>query len=135
SLNDAGVIAFVVRGQGEGTQVFSAYVWENGTITPVAGVGTEAPGGGKLLQVRAVWGNNKNRNLLLYTRVRDNNPAVADFNALYLVTDGKLSPVIVEGQEMPGGGKFRSIQFGLLDLGARNAGESNPTGVSYANEA
>jgi hypothetical protein len=125
SISDAGVIAFVAlpQGQGggkpaEGKGHFNAYLWEPGTLTPVAVVGMDAPGGGKITDVLRALVNNKNRNVLVEARVGNGAPA------LYLSAERKLTPVAVPGQEMPGGGKLKAV----LSTG-------NPFGVSVANEA
>jgi hypothetical protein len=125
SINDAGVIAFLVLPQGQGAGMpgqgkghFSGYVWEQGTVTPVAVIGMEAPGGGKITDVLRALANNKNRNVLVEARVSNGAAAV------YRFAEGKLSPVAVPGQEMPGGGKLKT----LFSTG-------NPFGVSDANAA
>lgn len=117
TLSDAGAVAFLVRRQGNGAEMESAYMWENGTLTPVALVGQNAPGGGK---IAAVWGalvNNKNRSVVVAARL--NNSKGPD--ALYRFADGKLTPVAVPGQTMPGGGKFKTLQ-------------SDRDGIGFANE-
>jgi hypothetical protein len=105
SINDTGVIAFPVRRQGDNAD--SGYLWEKGTITQVAVIDTDLPGGGKLAYLNGIRVNNKNRNVLVVGRLDD--PAGGP-DALYLFADGKLRPVAVPGQEMPGGGKFKSLQ-------------------------
>jgi hypothetical protein len=117
NLNDAGVVAFLVRRQGNGAEMESAYVWENGTLTPVAVVGQNAPGGGKIAAVWRALVNNKNHSVLVMARL--NNSKGPD--ALYRFADGKLTPVAVPGQPMPGGGKFKTIQ-------------SDREGIGFANE-
>lgn len=104
AINDAGVVGF--RGTQASNRVDNGYVWEQGTITLVAAVGTDAPGGGKFAQIRCVRPNNTNRNLLVGARINDpkNGP-----ECLYLFSDGKLTPVVIPGQEMPGGGKFQDV--------------------------
>lgn len=125
SINDAGLVAFLARQEGDRQGPFSGYFWEQGTITPLLRIDADAPGGGKLADVRGVWLNNKNRNVLVHARVQDSNGN--PLNGLYLLANGKLTPVAVTGQEMPGGGKFQNIQVGL--------GDGWPTGVSFANDA
>jgi hypothetical protein len=102
SINDAGAISFLARRQGDAAE--SAYLWDQGTITPVAEAGADAPGGGKLAAVLGVWVNNKDRGVLVLARLRNSG------DVLYLLADGKLQPVAVPGQDMPGGGKLRTVQ-------------------------
>jgi hypothetical protein len=120
SLNDAGGIAFSARRQGDDGD--SAYVWEKGTITPLAVVGTDAPGGGKFTGV-AVRVNNKNPNVLVVEGFTDP-PDPSRPGALYLFANGKLTPVLVAGQEMPGGGTFKNLQLSLYSVSfANDAGQ------------
>jgi hypothetical protein len=117
TINDAGVVSFMVRRQGNGAEMESAYVWENGTLTPVALVGQNAPGGGKIAAVWRALVNNKDRSIVVAARL--NNSKGPD--ALYRFADGKLTPVAVPGQPMPGGGKFKTLQ-------------SDREGIGFANE-
>lgn len=120
SLNDAGVVAFVARRQGDGEDAWSAYLWEKGVITPVAATGSDTPDGRRLASIWGVRVNNKNRNVLVLASLNGR-----ELNAAYLFADGKLTPVAVPGQEMPEGGTFRRIQHVYI----------NPGGVSVANDA
>jgi hypothetical protein len=95
SINDAGATGFVAKQQGK--EGFSGYVWEKGTITPVAAVGTQAPGGGEIADVRGLWVNNKNASVLVGIRLQSGE------RGLYRFADGKLAPVAVKGQVMPDG--------------------------------
>jgi hypothetical protein len=116
SINDAGVVAMEVLRAGD--EQNSAYVWKKGTLTPVAVVGADAPGGGKFARIAGVRLNNKNKNVLVDARVGDSGAA----DALYLFADGKLLPVAVPGKDMPEGGKFKTV------LSRRYT-------ISYANDA
>jgi hypothetical protein len=100
SINDAGVVALQVQRVGDDGD--SAFMWENGTLTPLAVAGTDAPGGIKFDAIGRAWVNNKNRNVTMigWTGVK---------KGLYLFTDGKFQPVAAPGQEMPGGGKLQTI--------------------------
>jgi hypothetical protein len=118
SLNDAGVIAFSVRRQGDAD--YSAYLWNNGTITPLAVVGSDAPDGRRFNGVAARV-NNKNGNVLVVDGFA-NPPDPTRPGAIYLFAGGKLTPVLVPGQEMPGGGKFKSLPLSIY-------------AVSFANDA
>jgi hypothetical protein len=103
SLNDAGAVAFLLRRGGEAQS--GAYVWERGTITPLVAIGAAAPGSGKITSVSQVLVNNRNRQVVLAAGV-DASPR----HGVYRYTDGKLMPVAVPGQALPGGGTFRSLQ-------------------------
>jgi hypothetical protein len=113
SLNDAGVVGLTVHRDSQSTM--EAYVWEKGVLTPVMRLGDAAPGGGRLVNAVSVLVNNQNRNVLLLARVADRSPISTDLNdvptGLYLYTgaDGPLRPVLLPGQELPGGGQLRDV--------------------------
>jgi hypothetical protein len=121
SLNSAGMIALRVRRVGEAQS--SAYLWEQGTLTPLAVIGQDAPGGrGKLADVGILRVNERNRNVLLMAHVdRPTSP-----RALYLLSSGNLIPVAVPGQEMPGGGVLK----GLQEIGTVGASAVSPANGS-----
>ena len=100
----------------------SGYVWESGSLTPVAVVGS-LPDGGTIAEVAGVWVNNKNRNVLVEVVLNhlDTGP-----HALYLWVNGTLAPVVVPGQPMPGSGRFTSLQGFGRPWGS--------TSVSFAND-
>jgi hypothetical protein len=103
SLNDADTVAFVGgRGDGAGT---SGFLWDSGTIKPVAVAGTDAPGGGKIDFVLGVWVNNKNRSVLVAATLDSD----TDGLNLYRFSNGKLIPVAVRGQAMPDSGSLRHV--------------------------
>jgi hypothetical protein len=120
SINDRGEVAFVGR---RDDRTDGAYLWEKGTISPLVLPGSDVAEG-KIAAIRGVWINSQNRNALVYARIQDKNNQTVD--GLYLWGEGKLTPVAVASQEMPGGGTFRSLQFAPLGTGS-------PTGVSFAN--
>jgi hypothetical protein len=122
SLSDAGVVAFLAKRTDQSG--LGAYQWEQGTITPLLTIDADTPGGGKITNVRGIWVNSKNRNVLLLAVITANNTLA---QGLHLLAGGQLIPVAVPGQEMPGGGTLQNIQ-GAPD-------ESWPTGVSHANAA
>jgi hypothetical protein len=105
SINDAGRIAFLAVREENGPA--SAYVWDKGTITPVAQNGTNAPSGDKIFNVGGVWVNNKNGNILVELNTKSSYGPYG----LYLFADGKLTPVAVPGQDMPDGGKFMTLPY------------------------
>jgi hypothetical protein len=122
SLNDAGVVAFLARRQGEGQ--YSAFLWEGGNITPALQIGAPAPVGGKITSVSRVFVNDKNRNVLLTAAVDGSHQ-----HGVYLLKDGTLTPVAVPGQEMPDGGKLQKVQAVF------STGVDVCFGVSSANQA
>jgi hypothetical protein len=121
SLNDAGRVAFVTASSVPVTSPVpseGAYVWDGGVITPLVTVGTDLPGSGRLANVGIPFLNNKNQDVLMLARVGNLNGPFA----LYRITDGKLTPLVVPGQEMPGGGKVESVIFGNRSV--NDAGQS-----------
>lgn len=104
AINDAGVVGF--RGELASNKRQNGYVWDQGTLTLVAAADTDAPGGGKFVEIRGVRPNNTNRDLLVSALINDPNGGP---ECLYVFADGKLTPVVIPGQEMPGGGKFQRI--------------------------
>jgi hypothetical protein len=106
SVNNSGQVGFVAVPQGLTWPRTSAYVWEQGTLTRMAGIDQPAPGGGKIVGITDAWVNNKNRNVLVQAILNDVNNGP---RALYLFASGKLTPVAVPGQKMPGGGKFETL--------------------------
>lgn len=106
-LNDAGAVVFLAYREGDADDGRnSAYRWEKGTITPLVMARSDAPGGGKIARIHRAWANDKNRNVLIMARL---NNAESGAAGLYLLSEGKLTPVVVRGQEMPGGGQFRDM--------------------------
>jgi hypothetical protein len=103
SLDDAGRVAFLARRPADKQD--SAYVWEMGAISPVVTVGTAAPGGGKITAVSTVLLNNQDRSMLVAA-----GSGGSARHGLYRAAAGQLTPVAVPGQEMPGGGRFSTLQ-------------------------
>jgi hypothetical protein len=100
TLNNAGMV--MLSAELRGKDRWDVFLWEKGQLTPVALTGGEAPGGGKIDNADWAWLNEKDRSILvgLYLDQKDN-PC-----ALYRWADGKLTPVLLPGREMPGGGEF-----------------------------
>jgi hypothetical protein len=98
-----GRIAFLGRRAGDSAE--SAFLWEQGTVAPLADAGTDVPGPGRITAARGVWLNPANGSALLLARFRAG-------DGLLRIAEGNLIPVAVPGQEMPGGGKLRTIQEG-----------------------
>src|SRR5262249_5493963 len=73
TVNDAGAVGFYagVKRPGETVVTRNAYLWEGGTLTPVAVVGQDVVGGGKIGQVTGVRLNNQNRAVLIAARSAD----------------------------------------------------------------
>jgi hypothetical protein len=116
SITDSGAIAFVTQRRGQGAG-HSAYRWEQGTLTPLLLVGTDVPEVGKIADVRLVVANNQNRDVLVSARVAGSG------EGLYRVAEGKILPVAVPGQEMPDGGKLKSVNGDYQARHASQAGE------------
>jgi hypothetical protein len=102
SFNDAGVMTFL--GSAASDNEDSAYLWKEGTISPVAGLGMDAPEGGKIRDVRAALLNNKNGSVLVMASRSAEGPL-----GLYRFADGKLTALAVPGQTMPDGAKLSDI--------------------------
>jgi hypothetical protein len=120
SLNDAGIVA--LRAVGEGEPEEDLYLWPGaaasggGSLTRLVAAGINAPGGGKLARFSHAWINDRNSNVLVLARLNtETGPA-----ALYLLVDGKLMPVAVRGQEMPGGGQLKDLPLDLYDVSSPN---------------
>jgi hypothetical protein len=115
TLNDAGRIGFTAARVSGG--VPSAYLWENGTVSSLTQIASDAPGSGPIVAVWGAFVNNKNRNVLLEVGLKNANSGPT---APYLYVDGQLRPVAALNQDMPGGGKFRRL---------------NGLGISFGNDA
>jgi hypothetical protein len=100
SINDAGLIAFDDVGSGNVQR--SGFLWDTGTITSTAAAGTQVSGFGTLLNSYTDGVNNKNRNVWIVAATQQNQNAYG----MFLARDGQLLPVVLPGQEMPGGGTF-----------------------------
>jgi hypothetical protein len=123
SLNDGGQVAFLARRPADKQD--SAYVWELGTISPVVTVGTAAPGGGKITAVSSVLLNNQNRSVLVAAGIGG-----SARHGLYRAAADQVTPVAVPGQEMPGGGRFSTLQNAFpFSEGFRCLGVSAANGV------
>jgi hypothetical protein len=101
SMNDTGRVGFVTVKANNGN---GAYLWEKGTITQVAAIGMDTPGG-KTAIVGGVLLNTQNESVLLDLYLQGN----AQNDGLYLDANGSLTPLVVPGQEMPGGGNLLHI--------------------------
>jgi hypothetical protein len=95
SINDAGVVAFLGRRQGE--TVEGAYLWSGGQLSALAEALADVPGGRKLARATGVWVNSQNSSVLVAGRLDD--PAQGP-QALYRVADGQLTSLLLVGQEL-----------------------------------
>jgi hypothetical protein len=108
-LNDAGQVTFPARGTGitpvaNGFSTDSVYRWENGTISLIAETGTVIPGLGKSEGFNAHGPNNQNNKVLLSTWT----PSSPGINGILLWDQGQLVPVLLQGQDLPGGGQYKA---------------------------
>jgi hypothetical protein len=101
-INDAGSVAFLAQREGE--QTASAYLWDKGPITPLAAIGTDTPGGGKLAGVYNVWLNNASRSVVVVAPLKRNGPG-----GLYRIANGQVTPLVLPGQDLPDGRKLSTI--------------------------
>lgn len=108
ALTDAGAVAFLARRPGEKQD--SAYLWEQGTITPLLTVGTEVPGVGSVTSVSHVLMNNQNRSVLVAAGIGSSSR-----QGLYRVEARQVTPLAVPGQPLPGGGKLANLQNVLVE--------------------
>jgi hypothetical protein len=113
-INDAGAVAFFTFRQNNPAD--GAYLWEKGTITPVAVAKQDIPGAGKIANIGGVWVNNQNHNVLVAAALQGN----SSNDGLYLFANGSLTPLILPGQDMPEGGKLLNV--GAVS-GANTAGQ------------
>jgi hypothetical protein len=108
-LNDAGQVTFPALGTGiqpvaNRALTDSIYRWENGTISLVAESGTVIPGLGNIEGFNAPGLNNQNNKVLLTTWT----PTSPGINGILLWDQGQLVPVLLAGQELPGGGQYKA---------------------------
>jgi hypothetical protein len=121
SINDAGTVAFLAVSKG--SSVASAYLWEQGSLSPLATLGMDAPGGGQFKAIAGAWVNNPSRSVLLAASLKG---ASGPFG-LYRFAGGTITPLVVPGQEMPGGGQYKELFSGSMSYygvsGANDAGQ------------
>jgi hypothetical protein len=107
SLSDAGQIAFLAQRQGDREN--GAYIWENGTINPLLRVNADVPSSGAISMVSGVFLHPRNGTALVSAAVNGSRQ-----QGLYRVAGSTLTPLAEPGKEMPGGGKFKSLQNVIL---------------------
>jgi hypothetical protein len=98
-LNDSGMIVFMAQ-EAPG-RPYSAYLWENGTISAVAIAGTTVPGAGTIAGIQRAWVNNQNRSVLVQAYLGGS-------SSLLRFAEGKLTPVVLPSQDLPGGDKLKN---------------------------
>jgi hypothetical protein len=113
-INDTGIVAFVAAA-GPGSSRNGAYVWENGTVAPVAVVGMEIAGLGKVASVSSIRVNNKDRTALVSMQLNSTSAPLG----FYRWADGQFTLLFVIGQDMPGGGRLKQPfePFAINDSG------------------
>jgi len=124
TLNDAGVVGFLASRPG--STEFGAYLWEQGSITPVAVNDAPLPGGAKITHVSIFRVNNRNREVLVALHQSDS-PAAA---GLYRYGSGQLTPILLPGQDLPDGGKLKTVR----EYTSPDIGPTAQRHISRANE-
>jgi hypothetical protein len=99
SLSNSGVVAFEARRAGDTS--YSLFTWEKGAITPVLLAGADAPSGGKFALLRGPGINSQNQNMIVFGNLDGD----TNHFGVYGLAGGRLTPLAVPGQEMPGGGQ------------------------------
>jgi hypothetical protein len=125
SLNDFGTVAFLARAEGETR--YSAYSWQQGTITPIAspapgriGIAAETPATEGFAAITGVRVTSSYYDVLVGARLPGSQNV-----GLYRYRIGKKPLALaVPGQPMPGGGVFQSLLEPQQGLAA----------VSYSNQ-
>src|SRR5205085_10050413 len=103
---DSGQIAFLAHPDGSGRQ--NAYLWAQDAVAPVLTYGATAPNGGKFTSIKGVFLNSRNAWALV---VAATDQAPGNRYGLYRVVNGQSALVAQPGQEMPGGGNLRTVQY------------------------
>jgi hypothetical protein len=124
TLNDAGVAGLSLA-RPESPEL-GVYLWEQGTLTPVALPDTILDGDVKIARVSTLRVNNRNRDVLV-ALIRSDTGTRA---GLYRLRDGKLTPLLLPGQDLPDGGKLMTLR----QLSFSNSGPSAHWHISRANE-
>jgi hypothetical protein len=104
-LTDAGAIGLLAQPQGA-DRAF-AYIWEQGVLQPLSVPDPEPPPDMLFLGFGGIWLNNRNRSVLLSGHLH---AAGEHHVSLYRLDEGRLTPIVLPGQEMPGGGEFATVQ-------------------------
>ncbi len=128
-LNDAGQVTFPALGTGikpvaNGFITNSVYRWENGTISLIAETGTVIPGLGMTEGFGPNGPNNQNSEVLIQAYT----PTSPGIGGILLWEQGQLVPVLLLGQDLPGGGQFKG---GAIDSARPNALGQYPFAVQF----
>lgn len=124
TLNDAGVFGFYA--ERSGSTKLGAYLWEQGTLTPVAEPDTILDGEVKIAHISTLRVNNRNRDVLVALIRSD----TGNRAGLYRLGDGKLIPLLLPGQDLPDGSKLLTLR----QVSTADAGSSATRHISRANE-
>jgi hypothetical protein len=117
SLNDNGGISFLLQEQT--AYLNTPYDWDQGALAALPTAGFTPPAGKIFLGFANIWNNDKNGNLLLLATLHT---LVSHSYGLYLLVGGKITPVAVPGDAMPGGGKLQTVNFASVST-ANNSGQ------------
>jgi len=122
TLNDAGQVGFLAAVSGlNNTSTLAA---DHGAINPVALVGDNVTGIGKIVDTNGTWVNNQNGNALAFVTFKSG----AGPFCLVLRTSTGLVPVVTPGMAMPGGGTFRAITMSPGGPGYFTISDANDLG-------
>jgi hypothetical protein len=100
TMNLARQIAFRANVTKDGNTWTGIYLWQDGKISPLITLETDAPGGGKFQEALDPRINNKGQIAFL--------GRTAGGLGLYLLDGGKIQPIASPGQDLPGGGKLET---------------------------
>jgi hypothetical protein len=103
-LTNSGAVFVLARRENE--KPFHAYIWEQGSLRLLLSPGGDAPGGGKITAISSVQLGETSSDVILTAGVENSRN-----HGIYRLVDGKLVPLLVPGQEMPGGGMFRTLRY------------------------
>jgi hypothetical protein len=126
SVTDEGVVVFQAWRKGDPIGALSAYEWEKGVLTPILRVGAAMPDGAVVTRVTGVRAGNRGSAVVVAAHLSTH----PDQAGLFFAAHGQLQPLVVPGQEMPGGGRLRSVRETI-----GSAGPSATFHLSRANEA
>jgi hypothetical protein len=107
SLTDGGAAGFLARRQGTDREY--PYVWEGGALRPLPVTDPEPPAEMLFLGFGGIWLNNRDNTVLLSGHLHS---AGGHHLALYRFAGDRLTPIVLPGQEMPGGGRLATVQEG-----------------------
>jgi hypothetical protein len=112
-LTESGVIGLLAQPQGADRA--SPYLWDQGTLHPLPVPDVQPPPGLVFFGFDGIWLNDRNPSALLSGHLHG---AGEQHISLYRFAEGRLEPIVLPGQEMPGGGRFATVQ--ALGVSAAN---------------